>query len=130
MKNFVERRSAERYEATIGTMAILHNSMKAQGHIIDISKGGLLLYCPDYENEPSDNISELDILLKDEAYFLKNLSVEPVLETNIPNGCSLFPTRMKKKSLKFRDLTPSQLTELEYFIMYKTTYKTKFNFAA
>ena len=113
IKEPVERRKHKRFEVPIGAFVVLGPHSTMVGRIIDISMGGLTFRHVDKE-EPSGGLYELDVFHEND-FCLKHVPCENVsdLETyESPFGSFI----IRESAVQFRDLTPRQMSQLEYFI--------------
>jgi hypothetical protein len=113
-KELVDRRKHKRFEVPIGAFIVLGPHSSKVGRIIDISMGGIAFRHVDKE-EPSNRLNQVDLFHIDSDFCLKNLPCETVSELETyesPFGSFI----IREYAVQFRDLTPHQLSQLEYFI--------------
>ena len=111
----VERRRHPRYKVNDNAFAVLNPEPVRLVPILDIGLGGIGIYLND-QNQWPDNASKLEIMVADCSFYLENLPFQSVCDfqsfpakpSNLPDG--------RRCSLKFGSLTPSQKSELKYFI--------------
>ncbi|MBU4319093.1 MAG: hypothetical protein KKF30_17695 [Proteobacteria bacterium] len=101
--------------------AVILPDQKKLGRIKEISSNGIIFQYfhdrPD-EDEPEKALSaddyKVDIFIRQNGYFMRNLPIHHVYETtaaNAPSFCRL-PMRMVK--IRFAELDPSQKEKLTY----------------
>ena len=114
-KETVEQREHNRYCAAEDTFAVLHNGVYKLGQILDISMGGLgCKYC-DGEKIPEEK-STLDIFLVRYNFALKNIPYQTVTDDTIETDIPFSITIMRRKGVRFGELTLHQQSHLEYFL--------------
>lgn len=89
------------------------------GQIKDISLVGLSFRYID-GNEQIDPQSELKIILAGNGLFMENLPYHPVNDYEVDSGFKFSSLKMRQMHLAFGDLTPDQLSQLDYFILNHT----------
>ena len=109
----VEQRENKRFQVPRDAFAALRPDYIKVGQIINISMGGLRFLC--LGNEGPSIASELDIFLAGRTFYLYKVPFQTVWDfvTDEMPSCSI---NMKVCGLKFGDLTPHQISQLEYFI--------------
>jgi hypothetical protein len=110
-----ERRENKRFHASTGAFAVLGPNSTKVGRVIDISLSGLAFRHVDKE-EPLNGLNELDVFMIDDEFHVNNIPFEAVSHYEIINEGPLALIRTKQSSLRFGELTPSQRSQLEYFI--------------
>ena len=121
-----ERRMAERWSGTVSRrhyryrvkdhidVNLRSESGEEVGQLLDISKGGLSLQFLATDEKPK-TYTDLGILASMDLSMVRipfrTVSVEEV-NNNIP----LSVTRLRRYSLKFKNLKPAQRAELDFFI--------------
>ncbi len=106
-----EQRKEKRFRTKSRTLARVSVAPDLLFHIVDISRGGLAFrYLGD--TELSDRLGEVDILF-DDKFTLGKLAVHPVSDSPIEYG--YIP--MRRRSVRFAELTPWQKAELDHFLM-------------
>ena len=115
-KDFKERRKHERYKAKSGTCTV---EPKA-GEIIDISMGGLAFSYVD-RGDWTDESLDTGMLFGEEDLCLEDLPLKIISDCAINSGLSI----IRRCGVKFEELTPKQLSQLEYFIWANTEAKKK-----
>jgi hypothetical protein len=110
MDQIRQRRKDLRYRPQERTLARISTAPDILFHIVDISCGGLAFrYLGD--SELNDLPAELDILF-DDKFTLGKLPVQPVSDCSI--DCGYIP--MRRRSMRFTELTPWQKAELDHFL--------------
>ena len=112
-KELAEQRENKRFQVPKDAFAALRPDYIQVGQIINISMGGLAFRY--LGSEGPSNASELDIFLAGRAFYLYKLPFETVWDF-VTNEKPFSSINMKVCGLQFRDLTPQQISELEYFI--------------
>jgi len=97
--------------------AISPNSHKL-GQIIDISMGGLCFKYIDTSSETdrAENGSEEAIFLSSMGYYVGDLPFNTVADYEVTNAPSFSSMKVRKRHLKFTDLTFKQLFDLDYYL--------------
>jgi len=111
----VERKKYQQYTVNDNAFAILNPEPVRLVPILDIALGGVGVYVNN-EDHWLDKVSTLEIMMADCSFYLENLPVESISDLNAfpANHSHLIDGR--RCGLKFGSLTPSQKTELKYFI--------------
>lgn len=109
-----ERRKTKRFCATKGAFAVVKPDYSLMGPIVDISMGGVSFRYLDSKDKV-ENVSVISLLYVNK-YIFENIQVETVSdfkeETPFASGC----TRLRRQGLKFKNLLPHQISQLEDFI--------------
>ena len=100
--------------------AVFKSKPVKMGQIIEISEGGLSFSYIDGEKEPAETMG-IDILFADENFYISQLPFKTVAEEKLENELSFTPITMKRRSVKFKELTNEQKFQLEYFLANHTT---------
>ena len=137
-KEFKERRKHPRFKVKPGAIAamIKTSSVKEKqvedmpmnmdfidsapttiqmGQIINISKGGLAFRYIDDGNE-HDKLFDLDILFVQESFYLKTIPANTVWVSQAARKPSLSFLKSKERGLQFEELTPHQVSQLDFFL--------------
>jgi hypothetical protein len=89
------------------------------GQIVDVSMKGLACtYVPGRQGPVHS--SELSILLPQHGFYLRDLPFRVASDREV-KGVSPRGSPTRRCEVKFGDLTPSQLSQLEHFVKYHTT---------
>ena len=112
-----EKRQHMRYPALDGAIVALNPKAEILGQIIDIGLGGLSFRYIDTEVETPPS-QELLILLNKPRFFLENLPYRTVTDTELPNEFIFSAVSVRRMGVEFGNLTASQRTQLEDFILY------------
>lgn len=110
--NFTERREHKRYRVKEG--AFIVNCGKS-GLITDISEGGLTFRYVDRKRW-SDEPCELDIVFDADDFYLDRVPCKTVSDLDASSALPDNAKVIKRHSIQFGELTPSQKTLLAYFI--------------
>jgi len=115
-KKTVERSKYKRYRVPKGVYVGVRPDYEKVGQIIDISMEGLAFsYLP--TKKRSNRPSELDIFLSGDNFRLEKVPFETVSDfvlNEVPFS------GIRRCSVRFRDLTDSQRSQLDYFIQNHT----------
>jgi hypothetical protein len=93
------------------------------GSIVHIGMGGLTFLYTDIatEEQPMES-SELDIILLDREFCLEKVPFKSLTELELQKATiGLRTVAMKRCDVQFGDLTPQQMSQLEYFLQNYTT---------
>ena len=117
-KRTVERRRNKRYKAVEGAYAAISPNSHKLGQIIDISMGGLSFKYIDTSNDERDPelISEDAIFLSSMGYYVGDLPFNTISDYEVTNAPSFSSMKVRKRHLKFTDLTFKQLFDLDYYL--------------
>ena len=114
----IERRKNRRFRAHEGTFVSRRTDVHKFWQIIDISKGGLSFrYIP--FREDLKRSTELDILTRDTLFSLEKMPFRTVSDSEIADG-SISSYTLRRHGVQFGALTPSQISQLDYFIQNHT----------
>ena len=117
-KRTIERRKNKRYKAVEGAYAAISPNSNKLGQIIDISMGGLCFKYMDNEDniEASGKRDEESIFLSSMGYYVGDLPFQTIADyemTEIPSFSSM---KVRKRHVKFTNLTFKQLFDLDYYL--------------
>ena len=118
-KRTVERRRNKRYKAVEGAYAAVSPNSHKLGQIIDISMGGLSFKYIDTSNGSQKNdpmIGEDAIFLSSMGYYVGDLPFNTVSDYEVTNAPSFSSMKVRKRHLRFTDLTFKQLFDLDYYL--------------
>jgi len=111
----IERRKHRRVQVQDIAFAVLRDPDRQLGQIMDISMGGLAYnYIAGSGNV--DSALELDILLAYKGLYMEKIQFEPVSDFQIANKSPFTPITMRRRGIKFGELTPKQISMLKNFI--------------
>lgn len=108
----VERRQEPRYKVVDGVFAALVNHNSKLGQIKDISGMGLSFRYID-NGDPSDEPTELKIIVGERGVYLDNLPFKKITDFAIKNESSFSALKMRQIGLQFGKLTPRQKIRME-----------------
>ena len=113
-----ERRKHKRFRAEDGAFAVLRRPWPhptTLGRIEDISMYGVAF---DYAagEEPPHRSAELEILWNDCSFSLKKVPSKTISDSVTAIRGRFGSLEMRRRSMRFRKLTPYQKSKLEYFI--------------
>ena len=114
----VERREHKRFRVPNGEFVGLGPHFDKVGRIIDVSRGGLS-FCYVAREKQTDGLS-LDMFSTDADFFLGYVPFETVADVLIPEEDPFSLVTRRRCSLRFRDLTRTQISQLEDFIKDRT----------
>ncbi len=118
-KRTVERRRNKRYKAVEGAYAAISPNSHKLGQIIDISMGGLSFKYIDTSNGPQKNdplMGDEAIFLSSMGYYVGDLPFNTVSDYEVTNAPSFSSMKVRKRHLRFTDLTFKQLFDLDYYL--------------
>ena len=111
----VERRRHPRYKVKDNAFAIINTEPVRLVPILDIAMGGLGIYM-NGDDPWLNKASKLEIMVADCSFYLENIPFEAISNFKaLPANVSKLPGG-RRCSLIFGSLTPSQKSELKYFI--------------
>jgi hypothetical protein len=114
-----ERRGNKRFHASTGAFAVLGPNSTKVGRVIDISLSGLTFRHVDKE-ESLNGLNELDVFMIDGEFHMNKIPFEAVSDYEITKEGPPAFVRTRQSSFRFGELTPSQRSQLEYFIQNHT----------
>jgi hypothetical protein len=118
-KKRVERRKHRRFRVQEGAYVILSPSDTGAGRLKNISMGGLMFEYVSVK-APSINATELEIFVTDSLFRLHQIPCQSVWDLPIYKSPT-FSLQKRRCGVQFGDLSPHQLSRLEYFIQNHTT---------
>jgi hypothetical protein len=121
MGQLVERRKDKRFQVTHSAHAVLGPHLRKVGQITDISRGGLAfryIGCQD-----SSELCELDVLSA--RCCSVKLPFKTICDFEIANQFVLGSIPVRRRGVRFGDLTHDQKSELSRFIQDYTTGDTE-----
>jgi hypothetical protein len=93
---------------------ILSPSDTGAGRLIDMSMGGLMIEYVAMK-APTTEATELEILVPNGAFRLAGVPCQVIWDRETSQVFTT-PLHMRRSGLKFGELTPSQIAQLEHFI--------------
>ncbi|NWH04545.1 PilZ domain-containing protein [Desulfobacter latus] len=117
-KRTIERRKNKRYKAVEGAYAAISPNSNKIGQIIDISMGGLCFKYINTENKSAEpfNRNERSIFLSSMGYYVGDLPFQTIADYEITDKPSFSSMKVRKRHVKFTDLTFKQLFDLDYYL--------------
>ena len=117
-KRTVERRKNKRYKAVEGAYAAISPNSHKLGQIIDISMGGLAFK---YIDTSSDDIQDKrlpdeTIFLSSMGYYVGDLPFKTISDYEVTNAPSFSSMKVRKRHVRFADLSFKQLFDLDYYL--------------
>ena len=111
----IERRKNERYQVNDDAFAIINPEPVKLVPILDIAMDGIGVYVNN-EDKSLDNATKIEIMVADCSFYMENIPFQSIDDSKVfPAGASNL-LNGRRCSLKFGKLTPSQKSELKYFI--------------
>ncbi len=114
-ENTVEKRKHKRLEAQKDTYIALVNESTKVGQIINISKSGLA-FRYFFGEDDYNKLFDLDILFVQDSFYLKKVPVNTVWVSHAVSKPSLSLLKSKEQGLQFEELTPHQISQLDFFL--------------
>lgn len=106
-------------------MAVYKSRPHKLGQILNVGRGGLSFSYISKKNQ-KNKVDEIDILLADDDFYLKNIQFKTILDASLEDDNNFSPLEMKTQSIKFINMTTRQSLKLEYFLKYHTkNYKSE-----
>ena len=115
----VERRQQPRYKAADGVFAALLSHNSKLGQIKDISEIGLSFRYID-SGDPSDEPSELKIIVGERGVYLDHLPFKKVNDFEVKSENSFSALKMRQNGLQFGNLTSQQRIRVERLLQNHT----------
>ncbi|WP_462270735.1 PilZ domain-containing protein [Desulfobacter sp.] len=117
-KRTIERRKNKRYKAVEGAYAAISPNSNKIGQIIDISMGGLCFKYINTENKSEEpvNRNEASIFLSSMGYYVGDLPFQTIADYEITDRPSFSSMKVRKRHVKFTDLTFKQLFDLDNYL--------------
>ena len=115
-----KRRQYRRLRVKEGKLALIKADSFVVASIVNISKKGLAFqYMKDSETSLR-GASELDIVSTNDDFILENLSFEKISESDVVNynPITRIPMPIQCCGVKFCNITPEQVSQLDYFILH------------
>jgi len=122
----IERRKHRRVNVQDIAFAVLRDPDRQLGQIMNISMGGLA-YNYIVGSGSVDSALELDILLAYKGLYMEKIHFEPVSDFQIANKSPFTPITMRRRGIKFGELTPKQTSMLQNFIQERTINRVNAN---
>ena len=119
-RKVVEKRKHPRLEAHEGAYAAIKSDSIKVGPLINISKGGLAFQYIG-NGRQIEGLHKLAIFLRGNHYRLENVSFKIISDFLLDNRVPYSTIMMKRCGGQFGELTPSQESQLEYFLANHTT---------
>ena len=137
-KKFIERRKHHRFKVKRGAVAAMIKTSSAKeeqgedmnmnedsistavkdiqmGQITNISKGGFA-FRYFYGEDKYNKFFDLDILFVQDSFYFKKVPVNTVWVSHAVSKPSLSLLKSKKQGLQFEELTPHQISQLDFFL--------------
>ena len=110
-----ERRSQDRFQVQDGAYAVLRPQFIQLGPIIDINQEGLAFRYPVIGGIANDSI-ELDIFLMGDGFYLERVPFKAISDRKLAKKKTNGSVPMRRCGVKFGELKPAQLSQLEHFM--------------
>jgi hypothetical protein len=120
-KKLTERRKLKRFRVQEDAFAVIRPDCTRLGQIMNISYEGLAFQYPVAAHQ-GNVASEIDIFLKGDSFYLEDIPFETVSDRRATRKASKGFLPMRRCSVRFKDLTGTQIAQLEYFIQNHTVY--------
>jgi len=133
-KEFIERRKHPRFKVKRGAVAAMITTSSAKeeqaedmpmnegsistiqmGQITNISKGGLA-FRYFYGEDEHNKLFDLDIFSVQDSFYLKKVPVNTVWASHVISKSSLSLLKSQHRGLQFENLTPHQISQLDFFL--------------
>ncbi len=115
-----ERRRHERVTAPEGAYAVMMPGSNILGPVIDVSKGGLAFrYLSNTEASAMDK-SAVSILFNRKRFYLSMMPCDVVADVEADNDVPFSAVPVRRCSLRFRDASLFQDSQLQHFITHHT----------
>lgn len=117
-KRTIERRKNKRYKAVEGAYAAISPNSKKIGQIINISMGGLCFKYINIENDSEEpvNRNQESIFLSSMGYYVGDLPFQTIADYEITDTPSFSSMKVRKRHVKFTDLSFKQLFDLDNYL--------------
>ena len=121
-KKLADQRNHERFRVQDSAFVVIRGpwpSTSKVGQIVNISMNGLgFRYIASYiASEVRPNQSpELDIVLSGSSFRLDKIPFESISDFQTANEAPLSSTTMRQSGVQFGQLTPYQISQLQYFV--------------
>lgn len=117
-KRTIERRRNKRYKAVEGAYAAISPNSHKLGQIIDVSMGGLSFKYIDTSGDQAGNgqLQDESIFLSSMGYYVGDLPFKTVSDYEVTNAPSFSSMKVRKRHVKFSDLSFKQLFDLDYYL--------------
>ena len=117
-KRTIERRKNKRYKAVEGAYAAISPNSKKIGQIINISMGGLCFKYINTENDSEEpvNRNQESIFLSSMGYYVGDLPFQTIADYEITDTPSFSSMKVRKRHVKFTDLSFKQLFDLDNYL--------------
>ncbi|WP_035236461.1 PilZ domain-containing protein [Desulfobacter vibrioformis] len=117
-KRTIERRRNKRYKAVEGAYAAISPNSNRLGQIIDISMGGLCFkyIAPANKSSDPEEKNEESIFLSSIGYYVGDIPFQTIADYEITDAPSFSSMKVRKRHIKFTDLTLKQLFDLDHYL--------------
>lgn len=113
-----EKRQYTRFNVRSGVFAHLNSNAPTVGEVLNVSEGGLAFkYLNGLSSSPKH--STLNVFALGGKFFLRDIPVNKVSETEIPAEMDFASLSMKRIGLAFEDMTENQQKDLRKLILEK-----------
>ena len=118
-KKTFQQRKHTRFRVKDGAFAVSRTPYRELWPIEDISKEGLSFRYLEERNGPS-RLSELDILTRDNRFYLENLPLEIVSDVEFSKDSLLGYKTIRRCGVQFGKLKEAQKSQLDDFLRTRT----------
>lgn len=115
----IERRRYKRFSPRSSAFVAFGAYDKKIGHIVDISRGGLAFHYFANGDRLNKSVS-IDIYSAEEGFYLKEVPFITVSDVELPREFAWSSIIMRRRGIQFDNLTPSQVSQVEYFLLNHT----------
>ena len=113
--NSAEKRKPKRFKAKKGAFATVNSDYNKIGQIKTIGKGGLTFHYVAAGERCSGPV-EVEIFSTDRDFYLKRLSAEVVLDSEVEDTVKLSSLPVRQLEVQFGKMNPKQKLLLGHFI--------------
>ena len=115
-----DRRLYPRYKVKDGAYAALSPDSTIMGQIVNISRGGLCFRYIVHTEQASESVAT-HIFVGDNGFYLEKMPYTTIEDIEIENNSTFSSIVMRQRRVKFSDLSPNQLAQLDFFLLNRTT---------
>jgi hypothetical protein len=114
----IDKRRFARFELSKGIYAHLDSDIRAIGEVLNMSRGGLAFkYMAEFSSAAKH--SKLNVFALGGKFFLRDVPVKTVSDTEMPIEIDLSSIRMRRMGVEFESMTEDQKTVLRELILEK-----------
>jgi hypothetical protein len=120
-KRTIDRRRNKRYKAIDGAYAAISPKSHKLGQIIDVSMGGLSFKYIDTSSTDTKKAMDETIFLSSMGSYVGDLPFQTISDYELKNAPSFSSMKVRKRHVKFEDLSFKQLFDLDYYLRNNVT---------